>query len=1194
MSRCLISVLVLLGISLAGCPNPADLTPPKKSYSLHYYANGASGTEPASHSVAAGGNATVKGPGTLVKPGWTFLSWNTKADGKGTVVLIRDEVTLQDASLSLYAQWTNQPTFTVTYDGNGNTGGTVPVDENHYLANSSVKARTHGTLVKSGFLFQQWNTTVGGDGTSYPVPGSITIGATNLTVFAQWKILSSSGTQANRFFWGYWTRMDQDESWYISDTGVKKGTASSLPYSSVPSDSQLTVNGYTLAKQTDNVLMVNDGAFYLYRKAGASGTLTGMVSAGSGGLSASLARGIEDTGKFNVKDAKLKIRNLNNPKNTTEITANPEVAFTTAAALIPGDTYEVSTTVTNADGTSFEGPVVMVTPQSTSDSLGTIVLTQAAYNFKVAGDAGSGYLYAGSSFATTVTVKNIGTGNSFGTSFTLPSQDAGVSVNTNTAAVLGTINAGASKTIALTVSVADFAEDYRDVVVKVNIKDVNNGVWPDSVTLRVYKKPMTYSISSINLPVYGIILSPEKQGTFFTTTGTGVYKTTTVTLPWRQSGYLLAFSRASADTETAYSVGLETPAAVQADFTTFLNNANSPSVFEPNNTEDQAAGIALNETVTSYLHSTDVDFFSVGGKANRPVASLASGTYDSEQSVTLTTPTAGAEIRYTVDGTAPTASSSVFSAALPITKTTVLKAMTFKSSLAASNELSANYELKVKTPTVTVASGGWTLACATAGAAIHYTTDGTDPSAASALSTGAVVVGSPVKAIALKTGWTTSAIGASSGAPVPAFTASPASVNNPSSFDASATTDDDSTANEIQVRWDYGTGAGWTAWSTVKTSSFTYTTVGTYTVKLEAKDKFNVPASTTKSVAVASYFLSNFVMKDVAGGTFNNGTSNVTLSGFKMSATEITQAQYVAVTGTNPSYFTGDTTRPVERVTWYDGVEFCNLLSAKEGLSAVYAIASRSPATGYPITSASVTQDLTKNGYRLPTEAEWEWAGRGATLTHGYTYAGSNVVGDVAWYSDNAGSTSHPVATKAANELGLFDMTGNVWEWCWDWYSSSYASAAQTDPKGSASGTYRVNRGGSWSSTTSGSTVAYRYTDYPNNRSSSVGFRVARSIPVAMTGLTFTLGTLQNLTFTPAAATVDVESSLVLSPGNAALASSGTHWRWYLDGALVSAQSGNTFTLDTHGLWPGSYSVNVLVDYQGLQYSGSINVTVKG
>lgn len=145
---------------------------------------------------------------------------------------------------------------------------------------------------------------------------------------------------------------------------------------------------------------------------------------------------------------------------------------------------------------------------------------------------------------------------------------------------------------------------------------------------------------------------------------------------------------------------------------------------------------------------------------------------------------------------------------------------------------------------------------------------------------------------------------------------------------------------------------------------------------------------------------------------------------FYIGKTEVTQALWAAVMGNNPSSFRGDT-RPVENVSWYDCQEFVERLSR-----------------------------LTGRVFRLPTEAEWEFAARGGTRSRGYTYSGSDDVYRVAWYTENSGSTTHPVAQKLDNELGIYDMSGNVWEWCSDNYSSNYSS-----PRNSS---FRVGRGGSW------------------------------------------------------------------------------------------------------------------------------------
>jgi formylglycine-generating enzyme required for sulfatase activity len=184
--------------------------------------------------------------------------------------------------------------------------------------------------------------------------------------------------------------------------------------------------------------------------------------------------------------------------------------------------------------------------------------------------------------------------------------------------------------------------------------------------------------------------------------------------------------------------------------------------------------------------------------------------------------------------------------------------------------------------------------------------------------------------------------------------------------------------------------------------------------------------------------------------------------------------------GNNPSYFKGDNL-PVERVNWYEAVEYCNKLSQKEGLT---------PA--YRGNGNDIVCDFNASGYRLPTEAEWEYAAKGGNKDYlSYEYAGGNSIGSVAWYGGNSGSTTHPVGTKQPNSLGLYDMSGNVWEWCWDWYGS-YAGGSQTDPRGASSGAYRVNRGGSWYDDAALVRSAYRYYITPSDRYNFLGFRLVR------------------------------------------------------------------------------------------------------
>lgn len=219
----------------------------------------------------------------------------------------------------------------------------------------------------------------------------------------------------------------------------------------------------------------------------------------------------------------------------------------------------------------------------------------------------------------------------------------------------------------------------------------------------------------------------------------------------------------------------------------------------------------------------------------------------------------------------------------------------------------------------------------------------------------------------------------------------------------------------------------------------------------------------------------SFKMIMVQGGTFQMGATseqvgewsqalpihNVTLSSYSIGETEVTQALWKAVMGKNPSKYTGNEYRPVECVSWNDCQDFIQKLNT-----------------------------LTGKNFRLPTEAEWEYAARGGNKSASYIYSGSNDFDKVAWFSENSEDTTHPVKNKQANELGIYDMSGNVNEVVYDWYNS-YSSSSQTNPTGPSSGTHRTERGGcfTWHSSSFG--VSYRQSIDPTKGFRNVGFRLA-------------------------------------------------------------------------------------------------------
>jgi sulfatase modifying factor 1 len=180
---------------------------------------------------------------------------------------------------------------------------------------------------------------------------------------------------------------------------------------------------------------------------------------------------------------------------------------------------------------------------------------------------------------------------------------------------------------------------------------------------------------------------------------------------------------------------------------------------------------------------------------------------------------------------------------------------------------------------------------------------------------------------------------------------------------------------------------------------------------------------------------------------------------------------------------------PVTNVSWYSVVKWCNARSEKEGLEAVYYVGGEVCRSGESVHEERVGA----HGYRLPREAEWEWAARGGVKGRGCRYSGSNDLGEVGWSAGFfRGGLVHEVGRKAPNELGIFDMSGNVWEWCWDWFAPGFVSGDWNSP-GPATGTYRVIRGGSWFIGAYYARVSSRNNNGPSDSNSSFGFRVVRS-----------------------------------------------------------------------------------------------------
>jgi formylglycine-generating enzyme required for sulfatase activity len=242
----------------------------------------------------------------------------------------------------------------------------------------------------------------------------------------------------------------------------------------------------------------------------------------------------------------------------------------------------------------------------------------------------------------------------------------------------------------------------------------------------------------------------------------------------------------------------------------------------------------------------------------------------------------------------------------------------------------------------------------------------------------------------------------------------------------------------------------------------------------------------------------------VKGGTFKMGSKtsdtsaeldeqkehSVTLNTFEISKFEVTVWEWKQFIKANkmkmpikPSWGWQDN-YPINGITWNEAIAYCNWLSTKEKLQPCYS--KKGP---------NFVCNFKANGYRLPTEAEWEFAAKGGTNSKGFRYSGSDKLEDVAWHKVNSNGQPHTVGTKLPNELGIYDMSGNVWEWCWDWYNKDFYKLEKVDnPKGPEMGERRTVRGGSWDSKSNYVRPANRISTIPSKTHEFYGFRIARTI----------------------------------------------------------------------------------------------------
>ena len=333
---------------------------------------------------------------------------------------------------------------------------------------------------------------------------------------------------------------------------------------------------------------------------------------------------------------------------------------------------------------------------------------------------------------------------------------------------------------------------------------------------------------------------------------------------------------------------------------------------------------------------------------------------------------------------------------------------------------------------------------------------------------------------------------------------------------AGLTTDYEKKLSDVSLE-SYNSGIGVFSWLTpadsvgaigTQSHKMTFTSTDTENYNIVTN---NVDIRVLLGLEITSIPAGTFTMGSpgTESGRYSDETQwRVTLSSFRMEKYEVTQEQYEAVMGSNPSIFKTDAAagenqkrRPVEGVSWYDTLIYCNKLSMLEGLTPAYSIGGKTDPeewgavpTGFDAVWNSVQIVGGSNGYRLPTAAQWEYACRAGTTAPWYCGENSDDLVEYGWIINNSGSKTHEVGLKKPNAWGLYDMHGNVFEWCWDWYGP-YPTEAQTNPVGASSGSHRVTRGGGWNGSAQVVRSAYRGYPSPYNRGNFLGFRVLRPAP---------------------------------------------------------------------------------------------------
>ena len=503
-----------------------------------------------------------------------------------------------------------------------------------------------------------------------------------------------------------------------------------------------------------------------------------------------------------------------------------------------------------------------------------------------------------------------------------------------------------------------------------------------------------------------------------------------------------------------------------------------------------------------------------------PVFNPPGGSYLSVQMVGLSCASPGAQIRYTTDGSTPDKWSPLYSVPIQISYDLTLKARAFKAGKSPSPVSTAVYNVNpsVATPSLSPPPGVYntvqmvTVSCITEGAFLFYTLDGSEPDFDSTLYTEPIYIpnSATLKVRGFRNGLSPSPVATG----IYTFNFDQSSAT-PQIYPPGGTY---SAVQEVELYC--ATPGAVIRYSTDGTEPTSESRLYNHPVTISSvttlKARSFRDGMMPSGIATAMYvvILDPIEMVSVPAGTFYMGNTLdfgdddehpvhlVTLNAFSIGKYEITQKQWTDVMDTYPIMNSGTgPDRPVYNVSWYEILKFCNLRSMADGLTPAYYIRNSTDPTDWgevPYDNNGDWNDVfcnwSANGYFMPTEAEWEYAARGAADNPNYEFSGSNNINDVAWYASNSGYECHPVGELPANSLGIHDMTGNVAELSWDSYTHGYPSGHLNNPHSSSGSNLKVIRGGHFYGSADDCRLANRDHDMTYDHGGAVGFRVRRRL----------------------------------------------------------------------------------------------------